>query len=361
MPPKPKRERPSLNLDQFFTPTSDSNDLDFLLGAPEEIAQRAEVRGLPLLDLPVRAIAPDAGQVRRLPHPRDLLQRAATGDKATIALLESLRALGESLRAHGQLQPAIVYRDSDPQDAAITHRLLHGQRRWTAATLVDLPTLWVVEIARPSDVNRLLRQVEENERRAGLVDMERAWALISLREAMGRELGQDVPWSVVEAQLQLSEGRRHDLLRLLRFPPPAQEIIVQYGWAEWTLRPLHQAISAGTIDADTATDMLRVLADQPEISAPVVEALVNAYLQGPQDRSQDTAETPPVAAQGSEPADAPDAISQRIVQLRRNVTRLQGQLARAKGQGQRAQWRAEAVQLQESVAALLAMLTSEEP
>ena len=359
MPPKPKRERPSLNLDQFFAPTSDSNDLDFLLGASEEIAQRAEVRGLPLLDLPVRAIAPDAEQVRRLPHPRDLLQRAATGDKATTALLEALRELGESLRTHGQLQPAIVYRDSDPQDAAITHRLLHGQRRWTAATLTDLPTLWAVEIARPSDVNRLLRQVEENERRAGLVDMERAWALLSLREAIGRELGQDVPWAVVETQLHISEGRRHDLLRLLRFSSDAQEIILRYGWAEWTLRPLHQAISAGTIDPDTATDMLRVLADQPEISAPVVEALVHTYLQGQQDRSQHDAATQPAAAQGIEPTDAPDAISQHIIRLRRNVAQLQGQITRAKGQGQREQWQTEAVQLQESVAALLAMLASE--
>lgn len=359
MPPKPKRERPSLNLDQFFAPTSDSDALDFLLGAPEEIAQRAHLRGLPLLDLSVRAIAPDAGQVRRLSHPRDLLQRAATGDKATIALLESLRELGESVRAHGQLQPAIVYRDSEPHNPEITHRLLHGQRRWTAATLVDLPTLWAVEIARPSDVNRLLRQVEENERRAGLVDMERAWALVSLREAIGRESGQDVPWAVVETHLHISEGRRHDLLRLLRFPSHAQEIILHYGWAEWTLRPLHQAISAKTLDLDTATDMLHILADQPEVSAPIVEALVNTYLHGQQDRPQHDAEAPPAAAQGIEPADAPDPISQRIMQLRQNVVRLQGKLTRAKGQGQREQWRAEAVQLQESVAALLAMLASE--
>lgn len=359
MPPKPKRERPSLNLDQFFTPTDGSDELDFLLGAPEETAQRAHLRGLPLYDLPVQAIAPDPDQVRRLPHPRDLLQREAAGDKATLALLTTLRELGESLRAHGQLQPAIVYRDSDPQDSAITHRLLHGQRRWTAATLVDLPTLWAVEIARPSDVNRLLRQVEENERRAGLVDMERAWALLSLREAIGRESGQDVPWAVVETQLHISEGRRHDLLRLLRFSSDAQEIILRYGWAEWTLRPLHQAISAGTLDPDTATDMLRVLADQPEVSAPVVGALVNTYLQEPPDLLQRDAEAQPTTTAGSAIADTPDAISQRIIRLRQNVARLQGQLTRTKGQEQREQWRAEAVQLQESVAALLAMLARE--
>jgi ParB/RepB/Spo0J family partition protein len=230
MPSKPKKERQGLNLDQFFQPTSGGDDFDFLLGAPEETAVRAETRGLPLLDIPVESIAPDPDQVRRLPKPADLLQLEAIGDRAMLALLTELRALGESLREHGQVQPAIVYSDTDPDDPSVTHGLLHGQRRWTAAVLAGLPTLWVVEVEQPTEVSRLLRQVEENERRAGLVDMERAWALVSLREALQRESGQEVPWSVVESRLQLSESRRHDLLRLLRFPPEAQELILRYGW-----------------------------------------------------------------------------------------------------------------------------------
>lgn len=100
-----KQSTPALNLDQFFRPTDQTADLDFLLGAePEATAQRARERNLPLLDLPVHAIAPDAQQVRRLPHPNDLLHLEATGDRAAAAILAGLRELGQSMVEHGQVQ-----------------------------------------------------------------------------------------------------------------------------------------------------------------------------------------------------------------------------------------------------------------
>ena len=123
----------------------------------------------------------------------------------------------------------------------------------------------------------LLRQFAENERRAALSDMERAWALIALREALQMEAGGEVPWSVVEEHLQLSDARRHDLLRLLRFSSEGQATILRYGWSEWTLRPLHMAIQAGSIDQDAANDILRELADAAEVSAAFVAAAVQAY------------------------------------------------------------------------------------
>jgi len=66
-------------------------------------------------------------------------------------------------------------------------------------------------------VIRLLRQFAENERPTGLSDMERAWALVALKEALQMEAGGEVPWSVVEEHLQISDARRHDLLRLQHF------------------------------------------------------------------------------------------------------------------------------------------------
>ncbi len=275
-----KKAGAALNLDQFFGGSSSADDLDFLLGAaPEETAERAQARGLPLLDLSITAIAPDPQQVRRLPIPDDLLRMEASGDRAAAALLGNLRELGQSMLEHGQVQPAIVYADTDPGRPDITHRLLHGQRRWSAATLAGLPTLWVVEVPRPTDVLRLLRQFEENERREGLSDMERSWSLIMLKDALQREAGGEVPWSVVEEQLQISTARRHDLLRLMRFAPEGQAIIMRYGWPEWVLRPLHMAVNAGTIDQPTATDMLRELATAGEVTGTFVAAVVDAYRQ----------------------------------------------------------------------------------
>jgi hypothetical protein len=275
-----KKGGAALNLDQFFGASPAANDLDFLLGAaPEETAERAQARGLPLLDLPVDTIAPDPQQVRRLPLPEDLLRMEAANDRAAAALLGGLRELGQSMIEHGQVQPAIVYIDSDPNRPTVTHRLLHGQRRWSAAVLTGVPTLWVVEVPRPTDVLRLLRQFEENERREGLSDMERSWSLVMLKEALQQEAGGEVPWSVVEEQLQISTARRHDLLRLMRFAPDGQALIMRYGWPEWVLRPLHMAVNAGTIEQTIATDILRELANANEVTSSIVAAVVDTYHQ----------------------------------------------------------------------------------
>jgi ParB-like nuclease domain len=316
-----------LNLDQFFRPSDQTADLDFLLGAaPEATAQRALDRDLPLLHLPISAIAPDAQQIRRLPHPNNLVQMATAGDRAAVTILAGLRELGQSMVEHGQVQPAIVYPDTDLQDLAITHRLLHGQRRWSAALLAGLPTLWVVEVPKPSNVIRLLRQFAENERRTGLSDMERAWALVALKDALQTEAGSEVPWSVVEEQLQISDARRHDLLRLLRFSSDGQAIILRYGWSEWTLRPLHMAIQAGSIDQDAANGILRELADAAEVSAALVTAAVEAYR-----RQRASAEGQPVeevrVGKGVElPAGAQQTdVLRRLLRAHRGVEQVQRQ------------------------------------
>jgi hypothetical protein len=273
-----KQGRAALNLEQFFRPTDQTADLDFLLGAaPEATVQRALDRDLPLLHLPIRAIAPDAQQIRRLPHPNDLVNMETIDDRAAVAILAGLRELGQSMVEYGQVQPAIVYPDTDLQYAAITHRLLHGQRRWSAALLAGLPTLWVVEVPKPSSVIRLLRQFAENERRAALSDMERTWALVALKDALQTEAGGEVVWGVVEEHLQLSDARRHDLLRLLRFSSKGQATILRYGWSEWTLRPLHMAIQGASIDQDAANDILRELANAAEVNAALVAETVDAY------------------------------------------------------------------------------------
>jgi ParB/RepB/Spo0J family partition protein len=253
-----------------------ASDLDYLLaGGAEETGARARARDLPLRELPVTAIAPDSQQLRRLPHPDELNAREGDGDQTVVGLLANLRALGASLRASGQLQPVIVYAERDPAQPGVTHRLLHGQRRWTAAMLEGLPTLLAVEVPRPSEVERLQRQFDENERREDFTDMERAWAIMALREALASERGGEVPWTEVEQRLGLSDSRRRDLLRLLRLPEYGQELALRYRWAEWTLRPLHMAINAGEIDEDTANGILVSLAREGgEVTAPVVATAV---------------------------------------------------------------------------------------
>jgi ParB/RepB/Spo0J family partition protein len=281
MPPRDRRtSRPPLNTSRLFEGTApgEQSDLDYLLASGmDDTATRARERGLPLRHLAVTTVAPDLHQLRRLPRPEVLLQREAQGDTSVTELLMGLRALGQSIREHGQIQPVVVYAERDPEDALIAYRLLHGQRRWTAIVLEGLATIWAVEVPKPSDSERLQRQFDENERREDFTDMERAWAIMALREALMAQRGSDVAWTEVEQRLGLSDSRRRDLLRLLRFDIHGQELALRYRWPEWTLRPLHMAVSAGDIAPDMATQMLVDLANrQEDVTSSLVASIVAA-------------------------------------------------------------------------------------
>ncbi len=350
-------KKKSINLDQFFSPTTDDNDLAFLLGAsPDETVQRATERGLPLTHVPTDTIMPDPQQLRHLPDPWELMRLAETGDRAAVAVVAGLRELGRSMKEHGQIQPVVVYPDSDRQNPRITHRLLNGQRRWSAAVLVGLPTLWVVEVPRPKDVDRLLHQFEENERREGFSDMERAWAIMALRNALQTEAGSDVPWGIVEERLQLSTQRRQDLLRLLRFSPEGQAIIMRYGWSEWTLRPLHMALNAGQLTPDEATDMLRVLAETPDVTTTVVHALIDAYRQRPTEETVGTAEGEAQPSTQRTRHNTERDIGQRLIRVRRSVEQLRTQIPHTADSATRRAWRLEIETLRNSLDDLLQQL-----
>jgi hypothetical protein len=184
--------------------------------------------------------------------------------------------------------------------------------------------------------------------------MERAWAIRALRSAIQAETGAEVPWNMVETQLQLSTQRRQDLLRLLRFSAEGQSIVMRYGWSEWTLRPLHMALNAGTISADEATDMLRVLAETPDVTITVVGGLVEAYRQ----RIAADPDGDPQAqgtVQAARSASTRDGL-QRIVRLRRTVEQLRPQLPQAGDRAARKAWRTEIEALRDRLDELLAQL-----
>lgn len=329
----------------FQPPVND--DVAFLLGggeSTEQVEQCARERGLPLTHVPVEAIAPDMNQLRRLPHPSDLTRMAEEGDQGSTVMLEGLRELGESIKEHGQLQPVIVYQDEDPDNPTITHRLLNGQRRWSAALLVGVPTLWAVEVPRPSEVVRLLHQYEENERREGFSDMERAWACVSLKDALQQEAGGEVPWGVVEEQIHLSTQRRQDLLRLMRFSTEGQAIILRYGWSEWVLRPLHMAIQAGTVDQDTATTILRQLAASDRVTTATVTEAVRAHHQPTR-----------------KPAPNTIAVLRKATRLRQSVAQLGSQIADVADHEARAAMIHELTTMKDDLIALLNQFGSEEP
>jgi ParB/RepB/Spo0J family partition protein len=347
-PPPDSRKRRG-DTSRFFRdaapePAAPDADLDFLLGGPADtdLAAQAAERGLPLLVLPVAHIAPDPQQLRRLPHVDELTRLSETGDRAAATLLAGLHELGQSLVEHGQVQPIVVYPFTDPAQPDVTHRIWNGQRRWSAALLAGLPTLQAIEMPAPDDVTRLLRQFEENERRAGFCDMERAWAISALREALHAQTGAEVPWTTIEARLHISDARRRDLLRLLRFDDDGQQLILRYGWSEWTLRALHMAINSKDLTPADATMILRALTTADEINAGIVARAMAAYRAG----EQPDAAAPDMRAPSLNAA-------RRMTALRRAIATLYSEIGMLTDETARETLRREAEELRASLDELI--------
>ncbi|MCL5075781.1 MAG: ParB/RepB/Spo0J family partition protein [Chloroflexi bacterium] len=131
----------------------------------------------------------------------------------------SLRDLGESMRATGQLQPVLVRRLPDG-----AFQLITGERRLRAVQLAGMPKILAV-LAR-DDVDSLKAQLHENLYRRNLTDFEYAQAISALREQIREELGTRVPEPTsnevdeeLGRYLGISGRMVRNYLALLRLPP----------------------------------------------------------------------------------------------------------------------------------------------
>lgn len=189
--------------------------------------------------IPIGQIAPDARQEMRqprlLPAPDEIMPTGASAP-GYADLAAELLDLGRSLQER-QIQPIIVYEGTNSAYPAARYLILVGQRRWTAACLVGIEALDAILVEVPTPAERVRIQYAENEDREEFSDMERAWALQQMKAALD-----DAPWEDVEARLQLSRTRRHQLTRMLAFTHEQQQIVARIRLQETQLRPLHTAV-----------------------------------------------------------------------------------------------------------------------
>ena len=206
------------------------------LGVAEHLAHNQIVERLP-----VGHIAPDLRpamrQPRLLPAPDELLIQGEPVP-AYRELTAELLALGQSLQAQ-QIQPIIVYPGSSNVYPSARYLILVGHRRWTAAMLSSIATLDAVVVAPPEPIDRVRIQYIENEAREEFSDMERAWALVQMKQALG-----EAPWEIVENQFSISRSRRHELTRMLAFSDAQQRQIALLRLQETQIRSLHSAVRA---------------------------------------------------------------------------------------------------------------------
>jgi ParB family chromosome partitioning protein len=203
--------------------------------------------------IPVTLIAPDLRpsrrQARLLPLPEEL-EIAGAPAPGYADLVAELRELGQSLKER-QIQPIVVYAGASAEYPEVRHLILVGHRRWTAARLAGLDALDAIVVDEPALADRVLIQYAENEAREEFSDMERAWSLLQMKQALG-----DAPWEAVEARMQLSRARRQQLLRLTAFPLEQQQQIARLRLQETQVRTLHSALRAGELTPDQAESVL---------------------------------------------------------------------------------------------------------
>jgi ParB/RepB/Spo0J family partition protein len=229
--------------------------------------------GRTVLAIPVGQIAPELHeelrQPRLLPLPEELRPNGEW-DAAHRPLSDELLALGRSLRER-QIQPIVVYPGLSEAYPTAQYLIAAGHRRWTAAVLIGMTTIDAIVIDPPTPEDLVDIQYTENEDRADFSDMERAWALARMKQVL-----RDAPWEIVEQRFRLSEGRRKQLMRLMAFTPPQQQIVARLRASETQLRPLHAAIREGSLTTDQADRILHQLIARSTQPGQAVEDTVNA-------------------------------------------------------------------------------------
>lgn len=168
----------------------------------------------PALGRGLKALIPDTPRARTgllqlpiadlRPNPRQPRQRFDD---------EALRALADSIREHGLLQPLLV---SESPDGG--YSIVAGERRWRAARLAGFETVPAIVRERVDDQRDLELALVENLQRRDLTPLEEARAFEQLRADGGLSQAE------IAERVGIDRSTVANALRLLKLPPEVQEI-----------------------------------------------------------------------------------------------------------------------------------------
>ncbi len=242
---------------------------------------------------PLAAIRPDPRQPRRL-LPQSLAQAVAAGSLSPMQAmrrwleekgerqsseLQALRRLADSIARHGLINP-ITVRSPHPDEqapAGVTHFIVTGERRYWAHVLLALEGRAIhageaireateirASMAAPGITVRA-HQLVENIMREDINAVEKARGLWALRyelsgvndsspidtpapDSPSAGMVNDsspanlVPWDRVSEELGISKRYRIYLSSVLTLSEEAQEVVMEHGLAEITIRPIVQKL-----------------------------------------------------------------------------------------------------------------------
>lgn len=138
---------------------------------------------------------------------------------------ESLRALADSIRDHGVIEPLIVRRVQNSDGSEFTYNLVAGERRLRAAKLAGLPTVPCVTVDAGEEEAAAIAIIE-NLHREDLNIFEEASAIASLIALAG------LTQEMCARRLCVSQSYVANKLRLLRLSDVERELILQNSLTE---------------------------------------------------------------------------------------------------------------------------------
>ncbi len=164
---------------------------------------------------------------------------------------ESLRGLADSIRQHGMLNPITVTALHNVN----RYKIVTGERRWRAAIMANLDTIPCI-LKEIDSEERLTEQLIENLQREDLQPLEKARALLHVKDTLGstnREIAR---------RLGLSERAVGYLLDLLALPEDIGEAVVSS-----PNRPADGQVT------EKHARFLKQLNDAPELQSAVVDRI----------------------------------------------------------------------------------------
>ena len=138
---------------------------------------------------------------------------------------DSLRALADSIRDHGVIEPLIVRKEQSAKDGEERFSLIAGERRLKAAELEGITAVPCVSI-EATDIDAAVIAIIENLHREDLNMFEEAAAIASLLKLS--EMTQDQ----CARRLSVSQSYIANKLRLLRLSEDEKGLILENGLTE---------------------------------------------------------------------------------------------------------------------------------
>ena len=177
---------------------------------------------------------------------------------------DSLRALADSIREHGVIEPLIVRREGGDGEAE-RFSLIAGERRLKAAELEGIATVPCVSI-EATDIDAAVIAIIENLHREDLNMFEEAAAIASLLKLSGMTQDQ------CARRLAVSQSYIANKLRLLRLTAEERELILENGLTERHGRALLRLVPG-----NERMSVLRIMIDR-EMNVASAEQYVESLI-----------------------------------------------------------------------------------